>query len=148
MTSVSDSDYRNLFVFRYALRQFLRWSDQQAAQIGLTPQQCQVLLAIRAHQRDCGPSIGEVAEYMLVRHHSAVEIVRRLERMGLVARNSDEHDQRVVRLHVTAEGDQLLQRLTSAQLSELEQAAQTLRIDQEFLLRLSHDFIGGDTQHP
>lgn len=141
MERISDEEYDVLFTFRSALRQFLRWSDEASARVGLTSQQHQLLLAVRAHRGDAGPSIGEVASYLLIRHHSAVELVRRVELMGMIARETDTHDQRVVRLRLTDEGHRVLDQLTNDHMAELERAASTLHISEDFLLRLSEDFL-------
>ena len=69
-----------LLEFRTGLRRFLHWSEEQARAAGLTAAQHQLLLAVRGH--DGGPTIGEVAEQLLLRHHSAVELVDRAERPG------------------------------------------------------------------
>ena len=67
-----DADYEDLLSLRTGLRRFLRWSEQQAEAAGLTPAQHQLLLAVRGHADPRGPTVGEVADYLLLRHHSAV----------------------------------------------------------------------------
>lgn len=141
MTTASDTDYENLFAFRCALRRFLQWSEARAADEGLTSQQHQVLLAIRAHRGDAGPSIGQLAEYLMTRHHSAVELIRRVESMGLVKRVTDDDDRRVVRLRLTPRGAGVLDRLTTAHLVELEHAAALLHIPEALLVRLSEEYV-------
>jgi DNA-binding MarR family transcriptional regulator len=116
---VSDEDYERLLQFRTGLRRFLRWSEQQAEHAGLTGVQHQLLLAVRGHPDPRGPTVGEVAEYLLLRHHSTVELVDRVEAAGLVERTSDPSDRRVVRLRLTADGAAVLRRLTRAHLDEL-----------------------------
>ena len=113
----SDEDFERLLAFRDGLRRFLRWSELEAKAVGLTPAQHQLLLAIRGAPEL--PSIGEVAEHLLLRHHSVVELVDRAERAGLVARRSDSEDQRVVRLTLTADGEAKLVALAEAHLEEL-----------------------------
>jgi len=114
---VVDADYRRLLAFRDGLRRFQRWSEQQAKRAGITPAQHQLLLAVRGH--DGSPSIGDVADHLLLRHHSAVELVDRAERAGLVARSGEDGDQRVVRVELTAEGRRRLRSLSAAHLEEL-----------------------------
>jgi DNA-binding MarR family transcriptional regulator len=114
---LDDEAFGRLLAFRDGLRRFLRWSEEQAGAAGLTGRQHQLLLAVRGHGRP--PSIGEVAEHLLLRHHSVVELVDRAERAGLVARSSDPEDQRVVRLALTAEGTRRLEVLAEAHLDEL-----------------------------
>ena len=120
---LGDREYRELLAFRTGLRRFLRWSDEQAASAGLTGQQHQLLLAIRGHEGPGQPTIGDVAEHLLLRHHSAVELVDRAEQGGLVERVVDDGDRRVVRLDLTGKGRRLLDRLTAAHLEELTRLA-------------------------
>ena len=112
-----DDDYVRLLGFRDGLRRFLRWSEEQAKQAGITPAQHQLLLAVRGHG---GPaSIGDLAEHLLLKHHSVVELVDRAERAGLVARTASDADQRVVRVRLTREGSSRLRALAAAHLEEL-----------------------------
>jgi len=117
---LDDADYRRLLQFRISLRRFLHWSEEQAERAGLTPAQHQLLLAIRGHNGEQGPTIGDVAGYLLLRHHSAVGLVDRAERAGLVQRQEDSGDRRVVRLRLTPQGAGLLQQLTSLHLEEIQ----------------------------
>lgn len=114
---LSDDDFARLLQFRDGLRRFLRWSEDQARAVGLTPAQHQLLLAIRGHRGT--PSIGDVADHLMLRHHSVVELVDRAADAGLVERDVDEHDQRVVRLRLTAAAEAKLRSLASAHLDEL-----------------------------
>ena len=117
---LDDADYRRLLQFRISLRRFLHWSEEQAERAGLTPAQHQLLLAIRGHDGEQGPTIGDVAGYLLLRHHSVVGLVDRAERAGLVQRQEDSGDRRVVRLRLTPQGAGLLQQLTSLHLEEIQ----------------------------
>jgi DNA-binding MarR family transcriptional regulator len=125
MTDVAlpDRQYEELLAFRTALRRFLRWSDSQAAAAGLTGQQHQLLLAIRGNPGSGAPSIGDVADQLLLRHHSAVELVDRATDAGLVRRIADADDRRVVRLALTEKGQQVLARLSAAHVEELARLA-------------------------
>jgi len=123
---LTTEDYERLLQFRIGLRRFLRWSEAQATAAGLTPAQHQLLLAIRGHPDPAGPTIGDVAEALLLRHHSAVGLVDRAAAARLVRRRTDEHDRRVVRLALTATGSNKLARLTSAHLAELADLAARL----------------------
>ena len=116
---LDDEDYWRLLEFRTAIRKFLKYSKTQAASLGLTPAQHQLLLAIRGHRGNVAPTIGDVAESLLVRHHSAVELVDRAETAGLVKRRPDGHDQRVVRLTLTRSGAAKLERISQANLGEV-----------------------------
>jgi DNA-binding MarR family transcriptional regulator len=117
--ALNDADYERLLAFRIGLRRFLRWSEEQAARAGLTPAQHQLLLAVRGSRDPRGPTVGDVAAALLLRHHSAVELIDRAETAGFVIRRSDRDDQRVVRLVLTAEGARSLERLTSLHLDEI-----------------------------
>ena len=112
-----DEDFGRLLAFRDGLRRFHHWSEEQAKGVGLTGAQHQLLLAIRGHGE--APSIREVAEHLLLRHHSVVELVDRAVNAGLVERVADDHDQRVVRLRLTAIGEARVKALADAHLEEL-----------------------------
>lgn len=117
--NITTDDYRRLLEVRTALRRFLHWSAEQAEAAGLTAAQHQLLLAVRGHPGDEAPTIGEVANHLLLRHHGAVQLVDRAEVAGWVARTRDEHDHRVVRVAVTRRGDQALAALAASHLEEL-----------------------------
>jgi DNA-binding MarR family transcriptional regulator len=123
----SDPDYAALLAFRTALRQFNRWSEMQARGVGLTHAQHQLLLAVKGHPDDRGPTIGEVASYLLLRHHSAVELINRAQAGGFVERHRDDADARVVRLQLTARGADRIHQLTQLHVEELQQLAPLLR---------------------
>lgn len=115
--TLTDDDFERLLDFRDGLRRFFRWSDDQAKGVGLTAAQHQLLLVVRGHGSP--PSIGDVADHLLLRHHSAVELVDRAEAAGLVERLDDADDQRVVRLGLTTEGAAKVEALAAAHLEEL-----------------------------
>jgi DNA-binding MarR family transcriptional regulator len=115
--SLTDSDFARLLMFRDGLRTFLRWSEDQAKSVGLTGAQHQLLLAVRGHGGP--PSIGDVAQHLLLRHHSAVELVDRAVAAGLLARVDDPDDHRVVRLELTAHAAEKVEALAAAHLEEL-----------------------------
>jgi uncharacterized protein YeaO (DUF488 family)/DNA-binding MarR family transcriptional regulator len=119
----SDEDYAQLLALRTGLRHFLRWSEQQASAAGLTPAQHQLLLAIRGHGDPRGPTVGEIADYLLLRHHSTVELIDRADAAGLVVRKRDRDDHRVVRLQLTDAGAKRLETLSALHLEELERLA-------------------------
>ena len=113
------SDYTRLLRFRSELRRFLQWSEEQARAEGVSPGQHQLLLAIKGHPDPPGPTIGEAAAYLALRHHSAVGLVDRAETSGLIERARDPDDHRIVHLHLTAEGERIIERLSAAHLEEL-----------------------------
>jgi len=118
-----DATYARLLALRTGLRHFEAWSAQQARAAGLTPAQHQLLLAIRGHRDPNGPTVGEVADYLLLRHHSAVGLVDRAEDAGLVYRTRSEDDHRVVRLHLSEDGAARLEALSALHLEELDRLA-------------------------
>ena len=118
-----DAAYARLLALRTGLRHFEAWSAQQARAAGLTPAHHQLLLAIRGHRDPKGPTIGEIADYLLLRHHSAVGLVDRAEVAGLVRRTRSDDDHRVVRLQLTEDGTSRLQALASLHLEELDRLA-------------------------
>jgi DNA-binding MarR family transcriptional regulator len=117
---ISDSDYAALAELRRRIRQFLRGSDAAAEAAGLEPQQYQMLLALRALPRNQEASIGRLADCLLVRHHSAVELIDRLEARGWVTRRrNNPQDQRKVRVHLLPRGEYALEHVVRERLDEL-----------------------------
>lgn len=133
---LDDEDYERLLQFRTAIRKFLKYSKNQAEGVGLTPTQHQLLLAVRGH-RAVYPSIGDVAECLLIRHHSAVELIDRAARAGLVERRRDADDDRVVRLALTRSGTAKLQRISEANLREIRRLGRGFRDVWNAIERLS-----------
>ena len=134
MAPLTQQDFERLLEFRVTLRRFQRWSEDQAKAAGLTHVQHQLLVAIKGHPGDLPPTVGDVAGYLLLRPHSAVELVDRAEAAGLVGRTPDREDGRVVRVRLTADGEEILQKLTRAHLDRLHELATVL---DEFVTR--HD---------
>ena len=126
MDQLTSEDYENLLAFRIGLRRFQRWSERQAGEAGLTPAQHQLLLAIKGHRGQRPPTVGDLAGYLLLRHHSTVGLVDRAEVAGLVERQRDDRDGRVIRVRLTADGERHLGRLVSAHLDELQNLAPVL----------------------
>ncbi|WP_216661769.1 MarR family winged helix-turn-helix transcriptional regulator [Niveibacterium sp. COAC-50] len=124
--SVTSADYERLAAFRLALRRFLEFSSSAASDAGLTPQQHQALLSIKGKPGDVPMSIGELAEHSCVRHHTAVELVDRLEKMDLLVREPDVEDARKVRLRLTAKAERILVDLSAAHLDELHRIGPNL----------------------
>ena len=124
---LSDAQYSQLLEFRTSLREFLHWSEAQAQAAGLSPAEHQLLLAIRGHPGPTPPTIGDVARSLLLRHHSAVQLVDRAEKRDLVRRQADPRDGRVVRLRLTPLGRRRLRRLSALHLEEIAKLAPALR---------------------
>lgn len=125
-----DAEYRVLARFRYALRVFLKFSENAARAAGLTPNQHQLLLAVKGHPNDA-PTIGEVAEWLQLQHHSTVELVDRAVEAGYVERHVDPSDRRRQRLELTKSGERTLEGLSAAHREELrrfrDEMAEVLR---------------------
>lgn len=115
----TDAQYRRLLAFRVRLRRFDQWSRTAAEERGLTHAQHQLLLAIRGSGGPDGPTIGEVADALLVKHHTATGLVDRTQELGLLDRVRDETDSRRVHLRLTEEGHRMLRELTAVHLEEL-----------------------------
>jgi DNA-binding MarR family transcriptional regulator len=123
---LTSEDYENLLAFRTGLRRFLRWSEARAREVGLTPAQHQLLLAIKGHPGTDPPAVGDLAEYLLLRPHSTVELIDRAEAAGLVDRWGDDGDGRITRVRLTTDGAERLDQLASAHLDELRRLAPIL----------------------
>lgn len=121
-------DYTRLLEFRTGLRQFLHWSERSAQEAGITSTQHQLLLAVRGHPGPKGPSISDVAEYLVLAHQSTVGLVNRTVHAGLVERYQASEDRRVSRLRLTPAGRRLLARLSRAHVEELARLAPRLRL--------------------
>ena len=120
---LSKSQYEMLAAFRYALRQFLHFSEEAAHAAGITPQQHQALLAVKGFPgRDC-VTVGELAERLQLRHHSAVGLVDRLVAERLVTRSPSARDRRQVYVQLTRRGEKVLGRLSSAHNEQLKRIA-------------------------
>ena len=109
---ISMTDYRALAELRYQIRRFLHFSEQAAREAGLVPQQHQMLLALKGLPAGRKATISELAERLQIQHHSTVELIDRLVKRGLIKRVRDEADQRCVIIHLTAQGEQVLRRIS------------------------------------
>jgi DNA-binding MarR family transcriptional regulator len=120
--SKSAIDYHALAEFRFEIRRFLHSSERIARAAGLEPQQHQALLAIKGLPAHRAATVGVLAERLLVQHHSAVELVNRLETKGLLRRARGVADRREVVLTLSRRGEALLRRLTQPHRVELQSA--------------------------
>ena len=116
---LSRSEYEMLAAFRYSLRQFLSFSEKAAQGVGLTQQQYQALLVVRAHAGPGLITISDLAAQMLIKHHSAVGMVNRLEQQGMVRREPLADDGRKVGIRLTPTGQRVFDRLASSHRGEL-----------------------------
>jgi DNA-binding MarR family transcriptional regulator len=125
--TLDQADFEHLLELRTGLRRFLRWSEHQAQAAGLTPTQHQLLLVIRGHPDPAGPTVGEIADYLALRHHSAVGLIDRAAAAGLVTRSADPTNNSAVRVTLTPKGTAKLDTLAEAHLQELAHLAPTMR---------------------
>jgi DNA-binding MarR family transcriptional regulator len=127
-SSPTPADYRALAAFRSSLRRFLDFSAKAALRVGLTSQHYQVLLALKAASSKGPLKVGELAAELLLRHHSAVELIDRLENRGLVRRTRSTTDRRIVELRLTSKGESVISRLAATHHEELRQVGPKLRL--------------------
>jgi DNA-binding MarR family transcriptional regulator len=119
-------DYHALAKFRFELRKFLALRDDAAARAGLTSQHHQALLAIKGFGTASALTVGELASYLLLRHHSVVELADRLANLGLVQRSPDPGDGRRVLIRLTQEGEGRLRSLSAIHAQEVSAIGDTL----------------------
>jgi DNA-binding MarR family transcriptional regulator len=132
---VSKSTYERLAAFRYALRQFLHFSEEAANAAGITPQQHQALLAIKGFPDRDQVTVGELAERLQLRHHSTVGLIDRLVGERLAVRTISGQDRRRVFVVLTARGEKMLARLSTAHSEQLRRLAPELKLRLEQLTK-------------
>ncbi len=125
---LSKAEYETLASFRYALRQFFRFSEEAAQAAGITPQQHQALLAIKGFPGRDHVTVSELAERLQLRHHSAVGLINRLVQEKLVLRISSEKDRRHVLIRLTTRGEKILAKLSFAHGKQLGQVSPDLKL--------------------
>ena len=143
MMRLRQSDFERLLQLRTGLRRFLRWSEKQAQAAGLTPAQHQLLLAIKGHPGRSDPTVGDVADHLVLRPHSASELIARAATAGLVVRTSDPNNGSVVRVSLTPTGVRKLNALAETHLQELAHLAPTMQA-----LWRALEKAGGSAPHP
>jgi len=133
----TDEDYQRLLELRTGLRRFLNWSEEQARAQGIASAQHQLLLAIRGHPDPLGPTVGEIAGYLVIRHHSAVGLIDRAVASGLVMRKPDPERPGAVRVVLTDLGRESLDALSKLHLEELARLAPAMETLWRTLRRLA-----------
>lgn len=123
---LSDGQYQELAEFRRQIRRFLHFSEATAREHHIEAQQHQLLLTIRGLPEGTRPTIRALAAAMFIQHHSAVELVNRLEKTGTVTREPGPEDRREVWIRLTAAGQRILSRLALAHRAELERSGPEL----------------------
>lgn len=125
-TAVSSAEYQALAEFRHQLTAFLRRRRRAAEDVGLEPQQYELLLAIKGLADEKQPTVKQIAEQLQIQHHSAVELASRLAKRGLVRRDRSPHDRRAVFLSVTSAGEKLVEQIVQYSFQQLEEEAPAL----------------------
>lgn len=123
---VTKEEYTALAEFRHGLRRFLRFSEGAARQHGITPQQHQLLLAIKGFPGREWATVNELAVRLQLQQHSVVGMIDRSEQAGLVVRRPHAGDLRVTEVHLTAQGERVLEALTVAHRDELRRTGEFL----------------------
>jgi DNA-binding MarR family transcriptional regulator len=123
---LTTADYARLAAFRYALRGFLRFSEDAAAAAGLTAQHYQAMLILRANEEGERVTINDLARQLLIKHNSAVGLVDRLVQEKLTERRPSSEDRRKVELALTARGRQVLAKLAAVHRRELQRVGPVL----------------------
>ena len=119
MKRISATEYQAMAELRYRVRLFLREGDAAARSAGLEPQQYLLLLAIRGLPADSAAKIQALADSLLIKHHSAVELVDRLEKRGLVRRTRNRDDRRQVLVSLLPKGQRILERVVQQRINEV-----------------------------
>ena len=145
---ISSRHYRALAEFRFQIRKFLHFSETAVLAAGIEPQQHQLLLVVKAFtgSRD-GPTIGYIAERLQVRHHSAVELITRMEARGLLCRQAAERDRRQVIVALTDRGEFLLDSLSTVHLQEVQQIGPKLVATLQEVLSKESDAGADGVEH-
>ena len=135
MRPLQEGELEALAEFRYQLRRFLRYMEEESREAGINPQQYQLILAVRGLPKDMSPTISTLAERMQLNHNSMVELVDRCEERGLLKRSRASADRRQVTLSVTTNGEAVLRRLASAARQELRSRSPMLMESMEQLMQ-------------
>jgi DNA-binding MarR family transcriptional regulator len=136
---ITAQEYRSLAELRYVVRKFVNFSAEAARAANVEPQQHQLLLVIKGLPPNLSPTISIAAERLQLKHHSVVELAKRLIEHGLLERRANSGDRRQVLLHITPSGKRLLLRLSLAHRKELRLAA-------PILLQALQDIVGQPKQ--
>jgi DNA-binding MarR family transcriptional regulator len=142
--SLDTHEYALLAAFRYALRSFLHFIESAAEGAGLSAQHYQAMLVVRGCPEDRRLTINDLAQQLLIRHNSAVGLVDRLHKQGLVAREPSPIDGRKVYLRLTAKGERVLERLAGVHREELRRIGPQLRQLLQQITRATEDASRSD----
>ncbi|MGE0297267.1 MarR family winged helix-turn-helix transcriptional regulator [Pseudonocardia sp.] len=125
---LTKQDFEALARFRFAIRRYLRFSEETVRRHGVTPQQYQLLLALKGFPEREWATVRELAERLQLRHHSVVELVNRAQTQGLVDRADHPEDARAVRIVPTARGERVLTALAALHRDELRRMNSALAL--------------------
>jgi DNA-binding MarR family transcriptional regulator len=139
MKRLTLSDYQALAEFRYQIRKYLHFSEDAVQAAGLERGQYQLMLAIKGIPEGVRPRIREMANRMQIQHHSAVELINRLEQGGFVRRERAREDRREVLLALTPKGERVLAELALHHHDELQSAAPALVAALRKVMRVGKD---------
>jgi DNA-binding MarR family transcriptional regulator len=145
---LTPKDYESLAEVRHHIRRFLHFSELAVCEVGLEPRQHQLMLALKGLPRGTRPRIGELAERLQIRHHSAVELVDRLAGGGYVKRQKAENDRREVLLTLTPKGERVLRELSLHHRAELRKEGPALFEALQRVMRSIENTNGRDTGLP
>jgi DNA-binding MarR family transcriptional regulator len=132
---LNPEQYRELAEFRRQIRRFLHFSETTAKEHGIEPHQHQLLLAVHGLPEGVKPTIREIASRLFIQHHSAVELVNRLEQTGAIARRPGADDKREVWIRLTPAGRTTLRKLAVAHRTELERTGPELAATLQTILK-------------
>jgi len=133
---ITQAQYETLASFRFALRKFLRFSEQAAQSAGITPQQHQALLVIKGFHDRNRVTVGEMAERLQIAHHSAVGLIDRMTLEKWVKREPSKTDKRQVFISLTKRGERVLEGLSALHHEELRRVGPEI---QGLLSRLGNE---------
>lgn len=125
-TALTKQDFEALAAFRFAIRSYLRFSEETVRAHGISPQQYQLMLALAGFPGRDWASVKELAERLQLKHHSVVELINRAQQQDLVERTPDPDDARAVRVQLTAEGERVLGLLSALHREELRRMGSAL----------------------
>lgn len=123
---IATSDYRALAALRYRIRLFLSEGDAAARRAGVEPQQYLLLLAVRGLPEGTKATIQALAERLMLKHNSTVELIDRLETHGYLRRSQSQEDRRCVLVKLLPRGEKLVERVARERLTELRAGGEAL----------------------
>src|SRR5215831_16270687 len=140
---LTTAEYQALAELRYRIRKFLREGDTVASETGLEPQQYLLLLAIRGIPNGQEATVSNLAERLVLKHHSVVELIDRMEAHGYVRRSRSREDRRSVLVSLLPRGEKLLEQVAEDRVGELRASGAALARAIAALLKNSHGFLAG-----